>query len=126
MAALKVGDRSLTTDDRTKTMACQEIDSILQKCKAALQALYGGRFAGLVLYGSMARGDYGAESDIDLLVLLEGDVDTYSEIWPIVEALYPLQSESDQYISAHAMSLDDYQNCRWPFYLNVRREGVAL
>ena len=107
-------------------MVSPEIDAILKQCKQVLQELYGDRFAGLVLYGSMARGDYHDESDIDLLVLLNGDVNVYREVGPIGEALFPIQLQSSRYISAQAMSLEDYHHCRWPFYLSVRREGVAL
>ncbi len=113
-------------DESEVLMLPKKYDAIIEQCKAALKELYGDRFAGLVLYGSMARGNYDEESDIDLLVLLHGEVDVYREVGPIVDALFPLQLESSHYISAQAMSLDDYQNCRWPFYLNVRREGVAL
>jgi len=107
-------------------MACEEIKSVLQKCKAALQELYGDRLAGLVLYGSMARGDYDAESDIDLLVLLHGDVNTYREIRPIVHALYPLQLETNRLISAKAISADDYGAGRWSFLRNARKEGLTV
>ena len=107
-------------------MVSEEIDGILRKCKEALQALYGERFAGLVLYGSMARGDYDDESDIDLLVLLHGEVNTFREIRPIVHALYPLQLETNRLISAKAVSLDDYGVSRWPFLRNARQEGVTV
>jgi len=107
-------------------MTSEELDSILKKCKQILQDLYGDRFAGLVLYGSMARGDYDAESDIDLLVLLDGDVNTYSEIRPIVHALYPLQLETNRLISAKAISADDYGAGRWSFLRNARKEGLTV
>ena len=107
-------------------MVSPEIGGILKQCKQALQELYGERFAGLVLYGSMARGDYHDESDIDLLVLLHGEVNPYREVRPIGEALFPLQLESSHYISAQAMSLADHRHCRWPFYLSIRREGITL
>lgn len=107
-------------------MTSEQLDSILKKCKEALKELYGDRFAGLVLYGSMARGDYNDESDIDLLVLLHGEVNPYAEIKPIVHALYPLQLEIDRLISAHAASIKEYMESRWSFFRGVRQEAVPV
>ena len=42
-------------------------DPMLQQCRALLQALYGARLHGVVLYGSCARGTEEPDSDIDLL-----------------------------------------------------------
>ncbi len=62
----------------------------LLKCRALLQTLYAKRLRGLVLYGSCARGTEGVESDIDLMVLLEGPVDLAQEIRRIWSVLYPI------------------------------------
>jgi len=44
------------------------MQSIMEQCKQVLEEHYGSRFAGLILYGSMARNQADASSDIDLLV----------------------------------------------------------
>ncbi len=117
----------VAADNRSDAVVSPEIDGILKQCKQALQELYGERFAGLVLYGSMARGDYHEESDIDLLVLLHGEVNPYSEIWPIVHALDPVQFEHcERLISAKAVSSEDYHAGRCSFLSNARRDGVTL
>ena len=43
----------------------------IQQCKEVLVRQYGKRLKGVILYGSMARGQATSDSDIDLLVLLE-------------------------------------------------------
>jgi len=45
----------------------QAIRGILQEVKAKLEAIYGERLRGIVLFGSWARGDATDGSDIDLL-----------------------------------------------------------
>ena len=107
-------------------MLPKKYEPVIEECKRALQALYRERFAGLVLYGSMARGDYDDESDIDLLVLLTGSVRSTSEIEAIDTALSGIQFECDRLISAEAVSLDDYQAGRWSFLRIAANEGASV
>ena len=46
-------------------------DPLLKRCSQAIRKAYPGRLAGIVLYGSVARGEDGPESDIDILVEFE-------------------------------------------------------
>ena len=102
------------------------INSVLQTCKEALSQYYGSRLEGLILYGSIARGDADAESDIDLLVLLSAHFDYFAELRQIVDLLYPIQLESEQLISAKPALASDYEMGSISLYRNVRREGVAV
>jgi predicted nucleotidyltransferase len=65
------------------------MDDIVSRCKKTLEAHYRARFAGQVLYGSMARDEARADSDIDLLVLLNGPVDYFQELRTLTDLLYP-------------------------------------
>lgn len=96
----------------------------LQKCKSILQTHYRSRFRGLILFGSAARGEAGPESDIDLLVLLDGPEDYFQELRTIVDLLYPIQLESERLISAKPAPMDDFEQGRLPLYRIARREGV--
>jgi len=102
------------------------VRSIVQKCKEVLSQYYGSRLKGVILYGSMARGEAGPASDIDLLILLSPPFDYFSELRQIVDLLYPIQLESEQLISAKPALTSDYEVGSISLYRNARREGVAV
>lgn len=99
---------------------------LLARCRRVLAELYGDRLAGVVLYGSCARGDEDAESDVDLLVLLDGQFDLFEEIERMVHALYPLELESDRCISVQPVSAEEYRRGAIQLYRNAAREGVLI
>ena len=101
-------------------------NSIVQKCKEALSRHYGSRLKGVILYGSMARGQASPASDIDLLVLLSPPFDYFAELRRIVDLLYPIQLESERLISAKPALASDYEVGAISLYRNARREGVAV
>ena len=102
------------------------VSEILERCKTALATLYGPRFGGMILYGSLARNEADAGSDIDLLVLLNGPFDTFRELRTIVDVLYPIQLESDRLISAKPAPVDEFEHGAVQLYRNVKREGVFV
>ena len=102
-----------------------DILPLVQRVKARLAEAYGARFAGLVLYGSYARGEAGPDSDVDLLVLLDGPVDRWAEIARLVDVAYDLEVESGEMLSLIARSTADFDAATTPILRNVRREGIA-
>ncbi len=107
---------SRTTDD-------SKIALSLERCRAILDSHYGPRFEGLVLYGSRARGTAGKESDLDLLVLLDGDFDFFAELRTVTALLYPVQLDSEHLISARPAAATDFEAGVLQLYRNAAREG---
>lgn len=56
------------------------LNEILNEVRQHLEALYSDKLAGILLYGSQARGDATPESDIDILVTLYDSFDSLTEI----------------------------------------------
>ena len=102
------------------------MDPMILKCKEILEKYYGDRFAGLILYGSQGRGQAQTDSDIDLLVLLQGPFDYFQELWNLAGLLYPLQLESDRLISVKPAAKQDFQDGVSKLYRHARREGIHL
>ncbi len=99
------------------------IAASLARCRAALDSHYGPRMAGVILYGSTARGTAGKESDLDLLILLDGDFDYFAELRTVTALLYPVQLESEHLISARPAAVNDFEAGVLQLYRNAAREG---
>lgn len=104
----------------------KSVERVIHQCRTALAQYYGDRFAGLVLYGSVARRRAQAGSDIDLLVLLRGPVDTFEELRRIVDLLYPVQLDCKRLISAKPVPLEDFERGHLQLYRNAKREGILM
>jgi len=103
------------------------VQTIISELRGLLEACYGERLKRLVLFGSQARGDADPESDIDVLVVLAGPVDTAEEWKRTGDMLYDLMCAHECIlISCIFMDEERFAKERSPLLLNVRREGVAV
>jgi len=103
-----------------------DIEPLLRELRTALEDLYGDRLEKLILYGSFARGDAWEGSDIDVMIVLHGEVDAWDEIKRTTNATYPLQLEHEELIALLPASLEAYTKRRSPLMMNVRNEGVLI
>ena len=103
------------------------IEPIVREFKAALQALYGDRLRGIVLFGSYARGDYDEESDIDLMILLSDEqVNTIAEGFRLSELTMNLILDYGKAISPLPVAEQKYASSFMSVYENARREGLFV
>jgi len=78
----------------------------------------------VILFGSKVRGDFDAESDIDLLIVTLTR-DGKSQVDSILQEL----DTGEHVFTTLVMSADQYaeeQRLQLPLYINLRREGVEL
>ena len=100
------------------------IRNILKEFREELENLYENRLKTIILYGSWARGEATEDSDIDVLIVLEGKVIPGKEIDRMIDIITEINLKHGVLISVYPISEDDYSTINSPLLINVRREGV--
>ncbi len=88
------------------------------------QSLYGDRLKRILVYGSCARNEATAESDIDLAVVLAGDVIPGREIDRMIDIITDINLDYSVLLSVYPVSEADYLSRCSPLLINIRREGI--
>jgi predicted nucleotidyltransferase len=102
-----------------------EIPEAVTRLRTELERLYGNRLRRLVLFGSYARGEQNAGSDIDVAVVLAGNVVPGREIDRMLHAVHDVNLAFDTLVAVYPVSEEDYETLQSPLLVNLRREGVA-
>jgi len=98
---------------------------LLKDLRRGLEEIYGSRLCGLYLYGSRARGESTAESDVDVLIVLD-EVPHYSgELERTAEIVAALSLHHDVSISRVFVPVPEWQRGEGPFLLTVRQDAIA-
>ncbi|HLE96968.1 MAG TPA: nucleotidyltransferase domain-containing protein [Candidatus Thermoplasmatota archaeon] len=124
----EVIEAALDAVERVPTAAPEPagVEEVLRDVRRVAAELYGERVVRLVLYGSHARGDARPGSDVDVLLVLSGDVERGTEIARLVEATYDLLLQRGVHVSVLPMSEREFLMGTTPLLVNVRREGVPI
>lgn len=103
-----------------------DLRDILAELRRHFEDLYGPRLVKLMLFGSQARGDAEPGSDIDVLVVLEGQVSQVEESARSLDVVAELSLRFDTVISCVYMDEGRFLHRNGPLLRNIRREGVPV
>ena len=99
----------------------------IQRAVQKLAAEFPEQVRFVALFGSKARGDFGPESDIDLLIISErGDWQTRDEIR---DPVFDVNLETSLHISPRVIDWEQFQKLpvnRPGFFGNLRRDALEL
>jgi len=102
------------------------LKDILEDFKKEILNLYGNKLKKIILYGSYARGEENEDSDIDLAIVIKGEIRPFKELDRMSEITYDIELKYDILLSLYPISEEHYQNLSTPFLLNIRKEGVLI
>lgn len=100
---------------------------ILDELVAGILAIMKPSVVRIVLYGSVARGTNTEESDVDVAVLIKGELDKGMED-KLSDLVVDMNLKYDKVFSVIDINYDTFR--KWegvtPFYQNVNKEGIVL
>jgi predicted nucleotidyltransferase len=102
------------------------VQRALKELQEYLSQVYGERLRGIYLYGSYARGDFRPDSDVDVLIALEGMTNPSQEIDRIGDGVADICLDHNVLIATYPVPEDWLKQRKSPLFENVRREGVRL
>ncbi len=107
-------------------METEKLQIVMNRLKTGLSEILTDRLENVYLYGSQARGEARTGSDIDVIIILEGDFDYSEMLDQTIDLVADLSLEFDVVISRVFVSRERYKHEMSPFYMNVRREAVPI
>ena len=91
-----------------------------------MKELYADRLNSLVLFGSQARDEANQDSDIDILVVLKDEVDSWTEIKRTGGFIAQLSLENNILINNIFVSAQQFTEQNTALMRNVKREGIPI
>lgn len=107
-------------------LSCDEI-SVLMELKDGLNNFLGDRLVGLVIFGSRARGDYHAESDIDVAIIIRGLTRELKN--QVLDMVAEIELKYIMPISTLILSENNFERLKKlerRIALDIEREGISL
>ncbi len=103
-----------------------QLHTLLLKLRRGLRAIYDDRLRAVMLYGSHARREAVAGSDIDVLVVLDDFSSIATEISRSAALVAALSLAHNCVVSLLPVREADWLHRQTPLLINARREAIAI
>ena len=108
------------------TSTTTDLLPILGQLKTYFIENYQNNLETMILFGSQARGDASPDSDIDILVILKNQFNSYQENKKNSYFISELCLKNDIVITCFLMNLEAWKSTNNSFTRNIKKEGVIL
>lgn len=101
--------------------------NILRELKKELHRLMDNSLEGLYLYGSKARGDFDEQSDLDVIIIVQGLTKELKD--KILTKIADLEFEYLSPLSVMVISKEDFDNLKKRerrLALDIEKEGISI
>lgn len=105
------------------------LNIILHQMTEIYQSVYGDSIVRLILYGSYARGDNQADSDVDIAAIVQGERgDLQKRLKRVWDVSSELELEYGTILSPVVIPFDEFERYKndLPYYRNIQKEGVDI
>lgn len=105
----------------------QTMNELISEYVTAIRNIYGTHLKQVILYGSYARGDFNADSDVDIMLLVDLPEDKLSGFSDALAELgFDYNVEHDIWFMPVVKNIDHFNYWRqaYPFYSNVAKEDL--
>lgn len=106
-----------------------QLNKIYKQMVECYRSIYGMDIIEIFLYGSYARGDYDAESDIDIVAIVKGNrMDLQQKLKKVWDESADISLENDVIVSPAVIPYDEFEEYKekLPYYRNILREGRKI
>lgn len=107
----------------------QTLQNLMEEYIYEIKKIYSSHLRKVIMYGSYARGDFRADSDVDIMILLDlSDLDLKAYSQKLSYMTYDFNLDNDLEIKPIAKSEAHFKKwvTNYPFYANIAKEGVVL
>ncbi|MCO6487861.1 MAG: nucleotidyltransferase domain-containing protein [Phaeodactylibacter sp.] len=103
------------------------VGEVLRRLQHELYRRYKDQLDEVVLFGSQARGEASADSDIDVVaVLKEGDIDPFLEYPKWAEWVMDVMLDYGELVNLIFTSRRRFESVNSPLYQNIHSEGIVI
>ena len=102
------------------------VQAALGEARAELARLYENRLVKVILYGSHARGEAREESDVDVLVVLRGEVCVHDEIKRTNPLVSDLLLKYREFLTVQPFAEAIFEDTTHPLMVHVYAEGIEV
>ena len=101
-------------------------DKLFVRFVNEVTSVYGNNLKSIILYGSVARGTAGEESDVDIALIIENEnEEMYDKLLDIVVAFELEYNIVITTVLIETALFEKWRNVS-PFYKNITNEGIEL
>ncbi|MCM1181897.1 MAG: nucleotidyltransferase domain-containing protein [Roseburia sp.] len=106
-----------------------QLNTISKQMVECYRIIYGMDVTGIFLYGSCARGDNDAYSDIDIVAIVKGDrAELQRKLKKVWDISADIGLENDVVVSPSVIPYDEFEQYKekLPYYRNILKEGKRI
>ncbi len=104
----------------------KEVKHLVGDLKKHIIKIYGSKIKQVILYGSYVRNEETAESDIDVLVVVDNSLNPFEVRKNLSDLLFDILLEKGHLISVTVIPESLFKGYNTPFLLNIKEEGLVI